>query len=231
MNIYNVWIVKSCPILIENDFKKQSMKKLSVLFLLIFTLFLTQCEKSDVATDNLSGNANAPGQIKKYDILLNTFPVMQQKTSYDCAVCALYTTLHYFGSTIDYDEIARLAGTTTDGTYNVNIVKMLTDYKVNFIAESTNIDKLKEYADKNIPSIVDLQYRKDRNTKWANTWVNGHYVVVLAVDMNNSQVTFMDPDWGQIRHLTFDQLLERWHDEDPPKYYNYAITIKSVGNF
>jgi hypothetical protein len=54
---------------------------------------------------------------------------------------------------------------------------------------------------------------------------------VLAVDMNNSQVTFMDPDWGQIRHLTFDQLLERWHDEDPPKYYNYAITIISPGKF
>jgi ABC-type bacteriocin/lantibiotic exporter with double-glycine peptidase domain len=207
------------------------MKNLSMSFILIFALFLTRCEKSYVATNNLSVNATVPGQIKKNDILLNTFPVMQQKTSYDCAVCALYTTLHYFGSTITYDEVGLLAGTTTNGTYNVNIVSMLSDYHVAFSAhEQTTIDQLKEYADENIPSIVDLQYMKDRNTKWTNTWDNGHYVVVLAVDMNNSQVTFMDPDWGQIRHLTFDQLLERWHDDDPPKYYNYAITIKSYGD-
>ena len=205
------------------------MKKLSVLILLISLLFMTRCEKSDLGTISL-GNINAPGQIQKNNILLTTFPVMQQRTSYDCAVCALYTTLHYYGSSIGYDDIATLASTTTDGTYNVNIVKMLTNLGVQFVAESTTIARLKEYTDNNHPSIADIEYAKDRNTKWANTWDNGHYVVVLYVDNNNSQITFMDPDWGQIRHLTFDQFLERWHDQDPgaPPYNDYAITIFSL---
>ena len=84
-----------------------------------------------------------------------------------------------------------------------------------FIAESSTIDKLKEYTDKSTPSIADIENTKDRNTGWNNSRDNGHQVVVLFVDNNNSGITFMDPDCGMIRHLTFDHFPQRWHDQDP----------------
>lgn len=212
------------------------MKKQPVTLLLILMVSLTQCNKIDVSTGNQLKNANTSGQYlgsDKGNILLNTFPVMQQKYSYDCAVAALYTTLHYFGSTLSYDQIGVLAQTDPiNGTFNVNIVAMLKNLNVNFTAEqNTTIAELKSYTDQGWPSIIDIEYAKDRNTSWNNTWVNGHYVVVLDVDMVNNKVTFMDPDWGFIRHLTIDQVIERWHDQDAGTVYNnYAITIKSKGN-
>jgi len=86
---------------------------------------------------------------------------------------------------------------------------------VKFIAESVTIDKLKEYTGNNIPSIADIENTKDRNTRWNNSRDNVHQVVVLYVDNNNSWITFLDPDCGMIRHLTFDHFTERWHDQDP----------------
>ena len=161
------------------------------------------------------------------NILLSTFPVKQQLYDYDCADTAFWCVLHYFGSNITYDEIIKILHTDpAEGTYNINIIKALDQLEVKYIAESSTIEKLRDYAFQNYPTVIDIQYRKEKGKSWANLWLEGHYEVVLEV--TDTEVKLMDPDYGQIRSMPINKLLEAWHDEDADvKYQNYAITCFS----
>ena len=158
------------------------------------------------------------------------FPLKQQKHDYDCAVCSFWCVLHYFGSKIKYDDIITLAGTTPqEGTYNVNIVKMLDKLKVSYIAEKATIKKLRYFTSHNFPVVIDIQFRKEYKKDLSKTWKYGHYVIVLAVI--GSKVIFMDPNYGTLRSLSIESLKARWHDEDAGKIYrNFAITCFSKEN-
>jgi len=162
--------------------------------------------------------------------LLKHFPKKQQKYNYDCAVCSFYTVLHYLGSKIKYNDIITLAKTSPEeGTFNVDIKRMLDKLKVDYIAEKTTVTKLRYYTSNDIPVIIDIQYRKEYKKDLSKTWKYGHYVVVLAV--TNTKIIFMDPGYGEIRSLLITSLKERWHDKDAGQIYrNYAIICLSKEN-
>ena len=163
----------------------------------------------------------------KKNKLLSEFPLMQQKYNYDCADASLWTVLHYFGSDMDYKTITNLAKTDPkDGTYNVNIIKMLQEINVIFKAGLITVDDLRECTENNIPSIVDIQYRKENHKDLPDTWKNGHYVV--AVYVSKKTIKYMDPIYGKIKSMPIELFKKKWHDEDLGKVYNnFAITCFS----
>jgi ABC-type bacteriocin/lantibiotic exporter with double-glycine peptidase domain len=159
--------------------------------------------------------------------LLSEFPLMQQKYDYDCADASLWTVLHYFGSNMDYKTITKLAQTSPkDGTYNTNIIKMLQEINVVFRSGSVTVEELRRYAEENVPSIVDIQYRKENHKDWTDTWKNGHYVVVVYV--SKKTIKYMDPIYGKIKSMPIELFKKKWHDEDMGmEYKNFAITCFS----
>lgn len=169
-------------------------------------------------------------KIKMMSYLLEKFPLKQQKYNYDCAICSFWCVLHYFGSKIRYDDLITLARTNPEeGTYNVNIIKMLDELGVDHVAEKVTIKNLRYYTLNDFPVIIDIQYRKEYRKDLSRTWKYGHYVVVLAVIKN--RIIFMDPNYGELRSFTIKQLKERWHDEDAGVIYrNYAIICLSKEN-
>lgn len=156
--------------------------------------------------------------------LLETFPVKQQRYRYDCSICSIWCVLRYLGYNFSYWDIYKLLGPDIkDGVDGEEIEKLFKKLKVNFIAEKSTIHKLQKYSNKNFPTIVSIQHRKEYKKEWKDTRKYGHYAIVLKVTKN--KILLMDPKYGKIKSLTIENFKERWHDSDGEIFYkNCAIT-------
>ncbi|MBU2236000.1 C39 family peptidase, partial [Patescibacteria group bacterium] len=85
---------------------------------------------------------------------------------------------------------------------------------------------IKKFINKKIPVILLVQaWTNIKNVNWEKDWIDGHYVVAIGYDKN--KIYFEDPSSISRTHLTYNELIKRWHDTDcdGKKYVNYGIAV------
>ncbi|MCU0680271.1 MAG: cysteine peptidase family C39 domain-containing protein [Planctomycetes bacterium] len=154
------------------------------------------------------------------------FPDVRQSNGYTCGCDALLAVLYYYGLGYREDKLAKILGTTKDGTDPDAIIKFCR--KLGFTVESgkMSIKKLKNYIDKKIPVIVAIQAWTDqKNVDWEKDYLDGHYTVVIGYNKDN--IIFEDPSLLNKGYIPQSEFLTRWHDVDKhnKKYQNLGIAI------
>lgn len=130
-------------------------------------------------------------------IKLNVF---KQKTDYTCGPSCLKMVFDYFGLKLTEEQIAKLAGTTVDGTAPEKLVSCSNKlgfeahYKVN-----SSISDIKKFLNKRVPVIVD----------WFSV-DEGHYSVVVGMDSQN--IYLADPEFGKIKSMKLNDFYRVWFD-------------------
>lgn len=171
-------------------------------------------------------------------------PIMRQATDYSCGAASLLAVLYYW-KTYGGTESSLYLSLKTSEEYG-------TDYKkIGEVAkqfgleaqdqENLTLSDLRQALKREETVILDLQAWRDSKNKhipWSETWEDGHYVVLIAMDNHYAYV--MDPSAGPgYAYLSLKELLERWHDYENRKgyiqrYYQLGIIIHgqtSLKNF
>ena len=80
--------------------------------------------------------------------------------------------------------------------------------------ENLTLADLEDYVQEGIPVMVDCQAWRSvsqYNESWADTWNNGHWMVVIGMD--NKNVYFEDPYiLGSRGLMSRQEFQERWHN-------------------
>jgi len=121
----------------------------------------------------------------------------RQGTEYTCGPSALQAVLRYWGKDVSEDEIAKLAGTTSEvGTFPEDLV--LSARALGFKAEAREgltLDEVQAFTAAGHPMIalaqVWLSAKALGGKSVEDEWDSGHYIVVLGVDKDF--VYFQDP--------------------------------------
>lgn len=160
-------------------------------------------------------------------IAIKHFPELRQAYEYDCGATALQSVLIYYGFDFSESEIMKMVKTTKkNGTKPENIFQAAKKLgiKAKLISPLSLID-LKAFIDQDIPVIIELQAWSKKPSDYSTDWTSGHYVVAIGYDRH--RVYFEDPAAINRTHLSFKELLLRWHDRDSSgrKYYNLGIAL------
>jgi predicted double-glycine peptidase len=108
----------------------------------------------------------------------------------------LQAVLGYWGRDIGEEDIREMLNTNEDsGTYPDDIIRVARalDLEADYNENMTLAD-LEGYVAQGILVMVDCQAWRSvsqYNESWADTWHNGHWVVVIGIDESN--VTLEDP--------------------------------------
>ena len=121
----------------------------------------------------------------------------RQSTEYTCGPSALQAVFRYWGKDVAEDEIAKLAGTTSEvGTFPEDLVRSAK--ALGFKAEAKEgltLDEVQEFTAAGHPMIalaqVWLSAKGLGGKSVEEEWDSGHYIVVLGVDKD--YVYFQDP--------------------------------------
>jgi len=154
------------------------------------------------------------------------FPISRQTYNFDCGAKSLQCVFAYYGLDAREDHIMHYAHTNSkDGTSIDNLVKTAKHYGFKAESRSLNIDDIKQFINKGIPIIVDIQAHPDKKLlHWDRDWKDGHYVVVIGY--NQHYLYFEDPSSIVRTYLSYSEFLERWHDTDNhKKYFDYGIIV------
>jgi ABC-type bacteriocin/lantibiotic exporter with double-glycine peptidase domain len=156
------------------------------------------------------------------------FPESRQCDNYDCGANAIGSVLAYYGIDLDESSIIKIAGTTKkSGTHVNGIKKIFKKFKLKYKEGEMNVNSLKEYIRRKVPVIITLQAWEDKKIKnWENVWDFGHYAIPVKYD--KKRIYFEDPSSVFRTYISFKELEERWHDEDPKtkeKYINWGIAV------
>ena len=121
----------------------------------------------------------------------------RQSTEYTCGPSALQAVLRYWGKDVAEDEIARLAGTTSEvGTFPEDLVRSAKalGFKAE-VREGLTLDEVQKFTAAGHPMIalaqVWLSAKGMGGKSVEEEWDSGHYIVVLGVDKD--YVYFQDP--------------------------------------
>ncbi|MCJ7485749.1 MAG: cysteine peptidase family C39 domain-containing protein [Candidatus Aminicenantes bacterium] len=167
--------------------------------------------------------------------LLSAVPDVRQSTGYTCGAAVLQAVLAYWGTDEREDRlVARLHSTPEAGTHPLDIVRVARDFGLTAdLREGLELADLEAALASRTTVIVDLQaWRSSADRPWAETWDDGHYMVLLGADRDN--LYFEDPSLlGTRGTIPRSEFLDRWHDYegDPPldptdrKYVHMAIFI------
>jgi predicted double-glycine peptidase len=192
------------------------------LLLLITCLLLAAASWGTVAAEaipaNNSENAsiNASTSMGSLNLALFSMPDTRQSTEYSCGAAALQAVLGYWGRDIGEEDLREMLNTNEEsGTYPDDIIRvakalgLLAEYQENM----TLVD-LEDYVAQGIPVMVDCQAWRSvsqYNESWADTWGNGHWMVVIGIDEYN--VTLEDPYLlGDRGILSREEFEARWHN-------------------
>ena len=163
-------------------------------------------------------------------------PDVRQSTGYTCGAAALQAILAYWGTDVREDRLAaRLHSTPEAGTHPLEILRVAREFGLTAdLREGLELADLERALADGATVIVDLQAWRDRtDLPWAETWDDGHYMVLLGMDAGN--LYFEDPSLlGARGKIPRAEFVERWHDYEgePPldpadrKYVHMAIFIK-----
>lgn len=214
----------------------------SVFLLLIACLFLAatplgQAEQQlNRENNSVNESINASSSAANVNMALFSMPDTRQSTEYSCGAASMQAVLSYWGRDIAEEDIQEMLNTNEEsGTYPDDIIRVTKalglqpDYK-----ENMTISDLESYINQGIPVIVDCQAWRSvsqYNESWADTWYNGHWLVVIGIDENN--VTLEDPYiLGDRGTMTHEEFLERWHNSrgldetDTVKQIHMGIAIR-----
>jgi predicted double-glycine peptidase len=163
-------------------------------------------------------------------------PDVRQSTGYTCGAAALQAVLAYWGTSEREDRLAaRLHSTPEAGTHPADIVRVAREFGLTAeIREGLDLADLEQALAGGTTVIVDLQAWRDRaDLPWTETWDDGHYMVLLAMDRDD--LYFEDPSLLGVRGvIPRAEFVDRWHDYegDPPldpgdrEYVHMAIFLK-----
>jgi hypothetical protein len=163
---------------------------------------------------------------------------VRQSTGYSCGAAALQAILAFWGTSEREDRLmARLRTSPEQGTSPENIVRVAREYGLQAdLRENLNLEDLEAALGQGCTPIVDLQAWRDGAAQaWAETWEDGHYMVLLGMDAD--RLYFEDPSLlGSRGFIPRREFVERWHDYegDPPldasdrAYSHMAIFIRGA---
>ena len=156
-----------------------------------------------------------------------TFPNLRQTYDYDCGATVVQAVLAYYGIHIRKDHIMKIAGTSKrDGTSLSGILKVLKKQGLKYQARKMEISEVKKFLDRNIPVILDLQAWSGKKVlNWGKHWQDGHYVVAIGYDQK--KLYFEDSFSFKRTFLGYEELFQRWHDQDARgrKYFQLGIAV------
>jgi predicted double-glycine peptidase len=192
------------------------------LLLLVTCFFLALASWGGTATaaqansTNSSTDINASASIGALNLALFSMPDTRQSTEYSCGAASLQAVLGYWGRDIGEEDIREMLNTNEEsGTYPDDIIRVAqalgleADYK-----ENMTLADLEGYVAQGIPVMVDCQAWRSvsqYNESWADTWHNGHWVVVIGIDESN--VTLEDPYiLGDRGIMSREEFEARWHN-------------------
>lgn len=147
--------------------------------------------------------------------VLSKFPKLYQENWFSCGPACFRNVLKYNNIIANEKTLTKKLKTDIYGTRHEEIVRVAKSYSFNVeCQENMTIGDLKDYIDKNIPVIINIQYEKfDDND-------HGHYVIVNGY---NEHVIFIhdpDPESDDKDRIEIKELLKRWHDQRDNKIYN-----------
>jgi predicted double-glycine peptidase len=163
-------------------------------------------------------------------------PDVRQSTGYTCGVSALQAVLAYWGISEREDRLAvRLRSTPENGTHPLDILRVAREFGLTAeLREGLALADLEASLGSGTTVIVDLQaWRERTDAPWTETWDDGHYMVLLAMDAE--ALYFEDPSLlGARGVIPRAEFVDRWHDYegdaplDPTdrKYVHMAIFLK-----
>ena len=168
--------------------------------------------------------------------LLSSVPDVRQSTGYTCGAAALQAVLAYWGTEEREDRLAaRLLSTPDAGTHPLDILRVAREFGLSAdLREGLDLADLEAALAAGTTVIVDLQAWRDRtDLPWAETWDDGHYMVLLGMD--GASLYFEDPSLlGSRGTIPRAEFVDRWHDYEgePPldptdrKYVHMAIFLR-----
>jgi len=164
------------------------------------------------------------------DAKILNYPEFRQVFTYDCGANALQTVLVYYGQDVREKTIMKQLGTDpVHGTNVDDMIKGAKYYGIDAVAKTgMTVEDLKSNIDNGWPTIIALQAypEKDPGTDWKKLWSEGHYVVSVAYD--DEFIYFEDPSDTKRTFLSYEELDDRWHDQDDngKKYQHWGMTCK-----
>lgn len=171
--------------------------------------------------------------------VLSAVPDVRQSTGYTCGAAALQAVLAYWGTSEREDRLAaRLRSTPEAGTHPADIARVAREFGLSAeLREGLALADLETALAAGTTAIVNLQAWRDKaDLPWAETWDDGHYMVLLGMDGEN--MYFEDPSLlGSRGVIPRSEFVERWHDYEgePPldpadrKYVHMAIFLRGTG--
>lgn len=154
------------------------------------------------------------------------FPMKGQWYDFDCGVTVAWSILKYYKVNVTYETVLKASKVCpVDGLKPTKLINLLAKFGLSVQIESNkNIRFLKSQINIKKPIIVLIQSRKEYKKSWSNTWIHGHYVVVIGYDKN--RLFIYDPSMGgNIKILTHKQFYSRWYDCDNTKEYIKTVII------
>jgi len=118
-----------------------------------------------------------------------------------CGPASLKMILDYYGVPVTESALAKISGTSrTKGASKEGLVKAAKHFgfKV-FFKEKSSLGDLRRFIKKGVPVIVDWFLEDD-----------GHYSV--AVDINQKEITLVDPSLGGARKMSLEKFQRLWFD-------------------
>ncbi len=220
------------------------MKKVFLLLIICFLLVgaslgqaAAQANTADNSTDaGVDSSINVSASMGTLNLALFSMPDTRQSTEYSCGAAAMQAVLGYYGRDIGEEDIREMLNTNEEsGTYPDDIIRVA--YALGLQAEykeNMTMADLEEYVAQGMPVIVDCQAWRSvsqYNESWADTWYNGHWLVVIGIDENN--VTLEDPYILGARGLMPREEFEvRWHnvrgldETDTGKQIHMGIAVR-----
>jgi len=143
---------------------------------------------------------------------------------FDCGVNVAWSVLKYSKIKVTYENVLQTSKVCpVNGLKPSKLMTLLGKYGLTAVCENNkNIRFLKSQINANKPVIVLIQSRKEYKKRWSNSWIHGHYVVVIGCGTN--RIFVYDPQMGgNIKIFTHKQFYNRWHD-----YHNNIDYIRTV---
>lgn len=149
-------------------------------------------------------------------------PLVRQQTGYSCGPAALGAVLKYFGVWDGTEQqLYQLVNTSVEeGTLPEDLAAGARHFGLGATVEtSMTLARLDTLLASGHLVILELQAWRDaerQTTPWRDTWNDGHYVVLVALD--EQRAYFMDPSTaGAYTFVPRSELQERWHDINPAR--------------
>ena len=210
------------------------MPKRAMFALLLIALFLAGIMVGKVVIpQGAAARAGAPLLPPHF---LDGVPDVRQSTNYSCGASVLQAVLAYWGTSEREDRLmARLGTKPLLGAGPEAIVRVARDYGLEAeLREGLDLEDLEATLKTGTTVIVNIQaWREGQGRPWAETWEDGHYVILLGADAAN--LYFEDPSLlGSRGFIPRSEFLDRWHDYEgePPlddadrKFVHTAIFVR-----